>query len=100
LKSDEREITGCWADRITAKALAGCLFEPVRLFGVGRWNRDDDGRWSVDIFRIRSFKKLRDVPLSVALAELRAISTEWSHDSYDELGEIREDRAEAANGGV
>lgn len=100
LKSDEREITGCWADRITAKALGGYLFEPVRLFGVGRWNRNDDGMWSLDIFRIASFKRLRDVPLSDALDELRAISTEWSPDSYDELSEIRQGRAEAANGGV
>ncbi len=100
LKSDDREISGCWADRITAKALAGCLFEPVRLFGVGRWNRNDDGRWCLDIFRIATFKRLRDVPLSEALEELRGLSTEWSSDSYKELGEIRRGPVGAANGGV
>lgn len=99
LKSDEREIAGCWADRLTAKALAGCLFEPVRLFGIGRWNRDDHGKWSMDVFRIATFKRLRDVPLSEALAELRAVSTEWSPESYRELNKIRQG-AEAANGGV
>jgi hypothetical protein len=98
LKADDKEITGCWADRSTAKALARCLFEPVRLFGTGRWNRNDDGKWCLDIFRIVGFKKLRDVPLTDALNELREIGADWSDESYAELEVIRND-GEAANGG-
>ena len=100
LKANQQEIAGCWADRSTAKALGAYLFEPVRLFGTGRWNRNDDGKWCLDIFRIQSFVPLRNVPLSEALAELRNVGVDWDAKAYAELDLLRNGPKEAANGGV
>jgi hypothetical protein len=100
LKGNEDQVPGCWARRNIAKALAHKLFEPVRLFGTGRWNRNDDGQWKLDIFRVESFVALRDVPFSQALNELRAIQTDWDAASFAELTELRGDGEDVINGGV
>ena len=100
LKCEEEELSGCWAGRSVAKALARRLFEPVRLFGTGRWNRNDEGRWKLDIFRVESFKALRDVSLSEALTELRMIPASWDQTSFDELGEFRREYGALTDGGI
>ena len=100
LKCEQEELSGCWANKIVAKALGRRLFEPVRLFGTGRWNRNDEGKWKLDIFRVDSFQPLRDVALSTALNELRSIANEWSSNSFDELSVIRSGHVERTNGGI
>jgi hypothetical protein len=100
LKCEQEELSGCWAKKEIAKALAHKLFEPVRLFGTGRWNRNDDGKWKLDIFRVESFVPLRNSTLSEALNEIRAIQADWGGDSLGELAAIRGDREEPINGGV
>lgn len=100
LQSEQQEITGCWADRIIAKALGHRLFEPVRLFGTGRWNRSDEGAWKLDVFRVESFRPLNPAPLAEALADLRGIDTGWDEKAFDELALIRHDPAEEVNGSV
>jgi len=66
LVSHGKRITGCHADRATAKKLARHLFEPVRLFGKGQWSRGTNGTWIVDRFSIEHFEPLDDAPLSEA----------------------------------
>lgn len=97
---NEAQHPGCWATRTLAKALARRLFEPVRLFGTGRWNRSGEGEWKLDIFRVESFAPLRDVSLSSALNELRAIQTDWDDASFDELNFLRSGQTERPNGGL
>jgi hypothetical protein len=89
LESEGQQIAGCYTNRLVAKELAHRLFEPVRLFGRGRWNRDNDGIWTLLDFKIESFEPLADVPLSEALAELRAIKTDWGPGELSELQIIR-----------
>ena len=98
LKCEQQELSGCWANKTVAKALARKLFEPVRLFGTGKWNRNDEGNWKLDIFRVESFEALRDAPLSTALNELRAIQSDWTAASFEELTSIRQ--GEPLNGGI
>lgn len=100
LQSEKQEIAGCWAERSVAKELARRLFEPVRLFGTGRWNRNEDGEWCLDIFKIESFQPLRDISLSAALIELRTINTDWNESTYRELDFIRNGLSEATNGRI
>lgn len=100
LKCEADQLSGCWANKTVAKALARRLFEPVRLFGTGRWNRSDEGTWKLDLFRVDSFVPLRDEPLSKALNELRAIQVDWRGRPYDELELIRNGGEEQSNGGV
>lgn len=100
LKCEQEEISGCYASKAVAKLLGRRLFEPVRLFGTGRWNRDDEGKWKIDLFRVESFKPLRDIPLSKALNELRAIQTDWDASAFEELHLIRGVREGRTNGGI
>jgi hypothetical protein len=100
LKCEHEDMSGCWANRTIAKALARVLFEPVRLFGTGRWNRDDEGRWKLDIFRVESFTALRNVSLATALNELRSIPADWDDSAFNEVSALRAAERENLNGGV
>lgn len=100
LKCEHDELSGCWANKTIAKALGRKLFEPVRLFGTGRWNRNDEGKWKLGVFRVESFVSLRDLPLSAALNEIRALQIDWDDASYDELKAIRGSDEESVNGGL
>lgn len=89
LNSEGQQLSGCETNRAIAKQLGAKLFEPVRLFGRGRWNRDADGVWSLISFKIESFESLEDLPLTSALSQMRDIATEWTDDAYREVDEIR-----------
>jgi hypothetical protein len=99
LQSENEPIAGCYAERTIAKELARKLFEPVRVFGRGRWNRDADGKWSLDQFIIQSFEPLRSELLSEALGRLRAIPVSWGDDAYGDLQLMRHG-PEKQNGGA
>ncbi|MDA9466091.1 hypothetical protein [Bradyrhizobium sp. CCBAU 53415] len=99
LQSEGRQISGCETTRAIAKQLGAKLFEPVRLFGRGRWVREGDGEWTLEHFRIESFEPLQDASLSDALAALRDIPTEWGDDAYTELTDERKGRGSRNNGG-
>jgi hypothetical protein len=98
LESEGEVVTGCYTTRQIAKELGHRMFEPVRLFGRGRWNRDDDGRWTLLDFKVESFEPLVEMPLSEALHELRRIKTGWGAEALEELSTIRHGRAR--NGGT
>ena len=89
LESEGEQISGCYTDRRIAKELAHKFLEPVRLFGRGRWKRDNDGRWALLDFKIESFESLVDIPLSEAVTGLRDIEAEWGPEALEELPTIR-----------
>jgi len=97
LESEGEQISGCYTTRQIGKQLGHKLFEPVRLFGRGRWSRDGDGRWTLRDFKVDRFEALKDVSLSSALAEIRSIQAEWSPDALSELDAIR--HGQIKNGG-
>lgn len=99
LLAEGKQISGFYTNRALAKQLAAKWDEPVRLFGRGRWRRDSEGNWFLIDFKVESFDELSDVPLTVALAELRAIPTEWGDDAYSELEAIRHKPTSKRNGG-
>jgi hypothetical protein len=96
-------LSGCWAKRSIAKPLALRLFEPVRLFGEGKWARTTEGRWVLNWFRIDSFQPLESEGLADALTKLRAVpGLDWGENIVDEFLKLRygDGDEEAANGGV
>jgi hypothetical protein len=99
LEMDGKQISGCYTNKTVAKELRHHLFDTVRLHGRGKWNRDGEGNWSLEDFKIESFEALKEVPLSQALAELRSIPTEWTDESHDELHVIRHGPGDKRNGG-
>ncbi|MCI0466016.1 MAG: hypothetical protein L0Y57_03280 [Beijerinckiaceae bacterium] len=93
-------LSGCYAGRPIAKQLAQKLFEPVRLFGEGRWSRTAEGRWLLNYFRIDHFQGLASEGLADALTKLRAIpGIEWGDKIVDELLSLRHGEGDP-NGGV
>lgn len=89
LEVEGREISGFHAKRIIAKELAKNIFEPVRLYGEGRWNRNADGEWNLNHFMVDRFDVLQESTLSKTVIALRSLKGEWSKDSLNELLESR-----------
>lgn len=102
LSVEGRAVSGCWARRAIAKPLAQRLFDPMRLFGEGRWSRSPIGEWSLASFRIDGFKELDDQPLSDAVNKLRAVpGLDWGEGLIGELLTLRHGEAGGdANGGL
>ncbi len=94
LSVEGREISGCHASRKIAKDLAKYIFEPVRLFGEGRWDRSTDGDWNLVGFTVDRFDVLEESPLSKTVMILRGIKGEWGKDSLHEILELRNNGSE------
>ncbi len=73
----DARITGCYAKKDLAKKMGSHLFEPVRLYGRGKWNRNEQGQWEIDRFWIDHFDTLSAEPLPVVVAALRGVKTDW-----------------------
>ena len=99
LQSEGVQISGCETNRLIAKQLGARLFEPVRLFGRGRWTRDADGVWTLLKFRIESFETLDGAPLTTALAALRSVPAAWDDESFNDLLAIRRGPGGKRHGG-
>ena len=82
-----KEIPGYFAKREIAKQLAKFLFEPVRLYGEGRWERSEDGTWKVGHFVVDHFIVLEQSSLTETVATLREIAQKgsWGDNAVNEL---------------
>lgn len=101
LRSEEELIADCYTSRATARKIARYLFEPVRLFGNGRFIREDDGAWKLEYFTFENFVPLTEEPLSSVVEALRSIpGGEWGDDALDELRYIRHGPTGAEHGGI
>lgn len=89
LEVEGREISGFHAKRVIAKELAKNLFEPVRLYGEGKWNRNADGEWNLNYFMVDRFDVLQESTLSKTVIALRGLKGEWDKNSLNELLESR-----------
>ena len=79
----------CTATRQMARQLAPFLFAgSIRLHGVGKWCRTEDGDWNLENFRIQSFEALSDDELPVVLSRMRVPESEWDK-MEDPLGELK-----------
>jgi hypothetical protein len=81
-----------------AKELAQHLFETVRLFGNGKWNRDAEGKWTLEEFVVESFDLLRNESLSEALQELHGLTSFMNAEAFNELEILRHGPPEKQNG--
>ena len=70
---DGDTIRTCNTTREIARELARHLFgKPLRVYGNGRWLRNDGGDWEMLRFDIRGFDVLDDAPLAEVVRDLRA----------------------------
>jgi hypothetical protein len=91
---DKEQITGCFARRALSQELAPLIYQPVRLYGRGRWERSPDGRWSVERFLVDSFEPLNQAPLTKVIAGLRNIKTDWYQNPVAILNNLRHENGD------
>jgi hypothetical protein len=97
LQNDETIYTNCDTTRTSARDLAKHLFEPIRIYGTGRWTREEDGTWTLIRFRVRRFDILGNNSLRDTVTNLRAVKgAQWQAmgNPLAELAAIRNDDAE------
>ncbi|MGO6722438.1 hypothetical protein ACC717_21325 [Rhizobium ruizarguesonis] len=84
-------IYRCTTSREIARLLGSYIYgDELRLSGEGKWLRNSDGEWSLDLFKIQSFELLDVRPLSEVIHELRSIAGDWSErDTWGELQNLR-----------
>ena len=83
----------CNTDREIARRLGSHLYgRPLRVRGIGRWERDADGIWSLRRFNIKEFEILDAASLSEVVSQLRAVEgSGWKNidDPVAELERLR-----------
>lgn len=89
LESEGKEITKCQTKRTVARELAKHIFQPVRLFGEGRWDRDINGDWSLEHFFVDYFEPLEENALSQTILALRELKGDWNKNALHELLDLR-----------
>jgi hypothetical protein len=72
------------ARRLATQYLGGV----VRVYGNGKWLREENGSWTLQLFDITHFEVLDDSPLTEVVDRLRAVEGGRWHESDDALGDI------------
>jgi hypothetical protein len=99
LLCESETITNCYCREPVARELGKLIYEHVRLFGNGRWDRDAEGKWSLESMNVDSFEPLRNDTLEDAIARIAMIGGEWNSDSLAELNSIRHN-GQTDDGGI
>lgn len=97
LQNGDTTYSKCETTRSIARELGKHLFEPVRIYGNGRWMREIDGQWALIGFRVHRFDVLQTGTLRDAVAALRAVpGSGWKDiaDPLAELDDLRRDKDE------
>ena len=89
LQNGEIKYTGIDTNRETARRLAKHMYEPVRVFGTGRWLRDQEGKWILKKFKVENYKVLAADDLKDSIDQMREIEgSEWK-DMDDPIGALK-----------
>ena len=64
----------CAATREQGRRIAEHLFRSVRVYGLGKWVRNESGHWKLLELVLDDFAPLSEVPLSKAIRDLRSLS--------------------------
>jgi len=78
---DGQNVYYCEATREMALQIAPFLFyQPLRVFGIGKYFRTVDGEWEMKNFRISHFDRLDARSFTESVERLRAITTKTALD--------------------
>ena len=97
LQNGDLKYTNIDTDRATAKKIAQHLYDPLRLHGIGTWERNEDGNWNLKRFRLSGFDVLGTQDIRSAFHDLRKLSgSSWREldDPILNAQKIRESEAE------
>jgi hypothetical protein len=76
--------SGFSAPRGLAKEMAPRLFEPIRVTGIGSWDRSKEGEWTLAKMLIQTYEPLPDEDLGEVLRRLRSAPVTWP-ENVDEI---------------
>lgn len=80
----------CNASVEMARKLRNYLLEKsIRVFGKGKWYRNPNGKWHLDLFDIADYEELDDSSIQDIVARLRAIAGNPLMSSKDPLEDMR-----------
>ena len=97
LQNGETTYSGCETTRTIARELGKHMFEPIRVYGTGRWIREAGSDGACAIFRVHRFEVLGTDSLRDTIVTLRAVAGNGWKDIDDplaELDDIRRDKDE------
>lgn len=77
-------FSGFSAPKELAKAMAKLLYEPIRVTGIGSWDRTSAGTWAMSKMLIQTYEPLVDESLDDVFRKLRAAPVVWPT-NVDEL---------------
>jgi hypothetical protein len=86
-------FAGFSAPKILAKAMAKLLFEPIRVSGIGSWDRSPAGEWKLSKMLIQVYEPLSDETLDEVFQKLRAAPVSWPANADEILRAERESSA-------
>jgi hypothetical protein len=87
---DGEVFSGFSAPRTLAKEMAQKLFEPLRVAGIGNWDRSAAGEWKLSRMLIQSYEPLDTEPLGEIFRKLKAAPVVWPANADDALQAERE----------
>jgi hypothetical protein len=85
-------LSGFSAPKSMAKEMAKLLFEPIRVTGIGSWERSPTGDWKLSKMLIQAYEPLGDESLRDVIQKLRGASVKWP-DNADKI--LRAERESA-----
>jgi hypothetical protein len=97
LQDGDMIYSNCETNRAIARELGRYLFEPIRVYGNGRWVREADGTWCLVKFKVHRFEALDPTGLRDSVTALRAVrGSGWKDiaNPLEELGDLRHDKDE------
>ena len=89
INSEGNDISNINVNRSLAKYLGKHLFEQIKLYGNGKWERDVEGVWNLIAFTVHRFDILEEIPLSQTVLKLRGLKGEWGKNALSEILESR-----------
>ncbi|MEA2745475.1 MAG: hypothetical protein QOG25_3846 [Acetobacteraceae bacterium] len=83
-------FSGFSAPKSLAKTMAKLLFEPIRVSGIGSWDRSPAGEWKLNKMLIQTYEPLGDETLVEVFQKLRSVSVVWPANADEILRAERE----------
>jgi hypothetical protein len=81
---------GFSAPRSLAKQMAPKIFDPIRVNGIGSWDRTQDGEWKLTKMLVQSYEPFDDEALPEVLNRLRSAPVVWPENAEDLIRAERE----------
>lgn len=86
-------VAGCTASRSLAQEMAPLIYKPIRVSGVGSWQRTEQGKWEINRLHVQSFEQLEADEHEDVVAKLQGINVAWPDDSIEQLLAMRDKAA-------